>query len=66
MTTSSPQLDPARWPELYEAVCQLHGSLELSEVLDRALAAAHQLTRAEHGLFVYLNEITEIKYNEQG
>ena len=42
-----PQINPARLPELYEAVCQLHGSLELDEVIDRTLQAAIKLTSAE-------------------
>ncbi len=51
----TPRIDPARLPELYEAVCQLHSSLELNEVIDRALRAAIKLTNAEHA-FIKLRD----------
>jgi len=43
----NPKIDPARLPELYAAVCQLHASLKLDEVIERTLQAAIKLTNAE-------------------
>ena len=59
-------LDSSRLLALYEAVCRLHTSLELSEVLERALIAAYQLMDADRGFFIHLNEIAELVYNEHG
>ncbi|GEM_PF-2227343 len=49
----NPKIDPARLPELYEAVCQLHASLELEEVIDRTLQAAIKLTGAERAFIQF-------------
>ncbi len=47
------KIDPARLPELYEAICELHGPLELAEVIDRTLQAAIKLTKAERAFIQF-------------
>ncbi len=47
MENSSFQIDPARLPELYEAVCQVYASLESSTVIKQIMAGSIKLTKAE-------------------
>jgi signal transduction histidine kinase len=47
------QIDPARLPELFEALSQLSISLDLNEVIDRALPAAIKLTRGERAFLQF-------------
>lgn len=49
----NPKIDPARLPELYEALDQLLASLELNEVIDRTLQAAIKLTGAERAFIQF-------------
>lgn len=49
----SPKIDPARLPELYEALAQLQASLELNAVIDRTLQAAIKLTQAERAFIQF-------------
>ncbi len=49
----TPQLDPARLSELYEALSQLHISLDLNEVIDRTLQAAIRLSHGEQALIQF-------------
>jgi len=47
MESLSSQIDPARLPELYEALNQLQAALDLNEVIERTLQAVLKLTGAE-------------------
>ncbi len=49
----NPKIDPARLPELYDALCQLPAALDLSEVIDCTLQAALKLVRAERAFLQF-------------
>jgi signal transduction histidine kinase len=69
MESSFPQLDPARLPELYEALDQLLAALDLNEVIERTLQGVLKLTNAErafiqfsdHSLYALPNLAAEIE-----
>ncbi len=44
----TPRIDPARLPELYEAVCHLNVSMDESEVIQRVLESALKLMKADY------------------
>ncbi len=49
----NPKIDPARLPELYDALSQLPSAQDLSEVIDCTLQAALTLTRAERAFLQF-------------
>ena len=54
----NPKIDPARLPELYEAVCQLTTSLDESDVIQHVLESALKLMKAEQAFLQLANSST--------
>lgn len=59
MENSSPQLDPARLPELYEVISQLSALQEEADVIQCVLDSALKLLNAEHA-FLHLENSHEV------